>query len=120
MARTTESEVKSICGTSLTDEQITPFLCTANSMITNILAGLEYGDDELEQFELWLAAHLVSVLDPSVSREKIGETDTVYDGKTDMGLKFTRFGQQLMVMEYKGKFSSLQNSRGSASLEVLG
>lgn len=118
--RVTESEVKQLMKSALPEEDFTPYLCTANMMINGILAGSSYSEDELAVIELWLAAHFVTVRDPGVSREKIGETEVTYDGKTDMGLNQTRYGQQVIILAYKGEFAAAATSKGSAEMRVIG
>lgn len=118
--RVTEAEVIAICGTGLSEEQVSPFLCSASSLVDDALADMGYTSNRLAEIELWLAAHFVAVRDPAVSREKIGETDVQYHGKSDMGLKFTPFGQQVLVLEYKGKFAEIMNSKGPAEMKVIG
>lgn len=118
--RVTEGEVKKLMRTGLDESDITPHLKSANMLVTNACAGAGYGADELAQIELWLAAHFVSVTDPAVSREKIGESDTVYHGKTDMGLDHTPYGQQVKMLDYKGKLVAIEKAKGEAGMTIIG
>jgi hypothetical protein len=118
--RVTEGEVKALMRTGLQESEITPHLKAASSVVDNALAGQGYSANELSQIELWLAAHFVSCTDPAVSREKIGESDVQYHGKTDMGLDFTPYGQQVKMLDYKGKLAAIANQKGQAEMKVIG
>lgn len=119
--RVTEGEVKALMRTGLDESQLTPHLHTANAMINDVLAGMGYGDELLTKIELWLAAHFVSITDPAVKSEQIGETNVTYHGNIigGQGLSFTPYGQQVLALEYKGKFASLGNIKGSAEMKVI-
>lgn len=118
--RVTEAEVKQIVPTTLTDEQVTPYLCSANRLIEGVLVGLGYEESELALIELWLAAHLVSVRDPAVASETIGAVSATYHGKSGMGLEHTPYGQQVLFFEYKGTFKALADGRRSAEMKIIG
>ncbi|HDS00521.1 MAG TPA: DUF4054 domain-containing protein [candidate division Zixibacteria bacterium] len=116
--RIQENEVLEIMDTALTQAQITPFLQAANLVVTDKLTG-EYRTDLLAEIERWLAAHLAAMLDPQTSREKLGDADATYEGKTGMGLDFTRYGQQVKVLEYKGILAELGQSKGPAEAKTI-
>lgn len=119
MAYATEAEVKTIIDTDLTEEQVAPFLTTASVLVTDVLSGEGYGSDLLREIEMWLTAHLISARDPRVAKEKIGEAEATYQGKFGEGLKSTAYGQQVLLLEYNGKFATLVNSRGRAAVETI-
>lgn len=100
--RATEAMVKEIIDTDLTAEQVTPFLIAANTMVTDLLTGESYTTLTLKEIERWLAAHFVAVRDPQITKEKIGDAQADYEGKTGMGLQSTRYGQQVMILEHHG------------------
>jgi len=105
--RVSEHEVKAIMDTALEVEIITPFLHTANVIVTSRLTGAGYASDLLKQIEKWLAAHFVAVRDPDMEAERTGTTtETRYRGKTAMGLDFTPYGQQVRVLDWKGILDS--------------
>jgi len=119
MARVTEAEVKKIISTTLTDEEVTPLLDSANVLITAVLADEGYGDAILKEIEKWLAAHFVAIRDPQISKEKIGDVDAVYQGKTGLGLNHTSYGQQVMLLEHHGKLAEIAQSKGPAEVKVI-
>ena len=118
-ARATEAMVKKIIDTDLADEQITPFLAAANTMVTDLLLGENYSATTLEEIERWLAAHFVAVRDPQITQEKIGDVQATYEGKTGMGLNSTRYGQQVMVLEHHGILARLASGKRPAEVKTI-
>jgi hypothetical protein len=119
MARTTEADVKKIIDTELTIEEVTPFLETANVMITQNLSDEGYSDELMKQIETWLAAHFVAIRDPRVSREKFGDGDQTFHGKSGMGLAHTPYGQQVMMLDSHGILATVSNTKGPADMRTL-
>jgi len=119
MAKVTEAEVKKIIDTELTDEEITPFLVTADVLVTDVLADEGYGDLLLKEIKCWLTAHFVAIRDPQISKEKIGDVDAAYQGKTGLGLNHTSYGQQVMILDYHGKLAEITQSKGPAEVKTI-
>lgn len=117
--RATEQDVLDIMDTNLTKDQVTPFLRAANAMVDDVLVNEEYGTTLLMEIERWLAAHLVAIRDPQVSQEKIGEATYTYHGKSGMGLNATTYGQQVMILDYQGKFKTVQNAKTTAEVRTI-
>lgn len=122
--RVTGSQVKEIVNTSLTADQVTPFVTSANMVVTGKCSSY-YTEAEMAEIEKWLAAHLVSVRDPS--RSAVVEQDA--DGpsqkyqltaRSPVGLATTPYGQQVLVMDYLGKLTDLGVTRTVASLTSVG
>lgn len=120
MARTTEEAVKDVIDTSLTNEEITPFLQAANRLVTDKLTGLGYSSEMLQEIETWLTAHFVAIRDPQILKEKIGENDVTYTGKSGFGLDATTYGQQVQLLDHKGVLASLSKQKGQdAEIKAL-
>jgi len=119
-ARTSETAVKAIIDTELTVDEVAPFLSTAHVMVDALLTGEEYGEDLLTQIETWLAAHFVAVRDPRISKEKAGEGDWTYHGKSGLGLNHTPYGQQVMILDHHGVLAEVAASKMSAVMKVIG
>jgi len=118
--RSTEEEVKKIIDTALTNEQVTPFLRMANRLVTDVLTNEEYGADLLADIECWLAAHFLSAArDPQIQAEKTGDGNWKYHGKSGLGLNFTPYGQQVMMLEHHGVLAQISSSKGSMSIKAL-
>lgn len=117
--RATETEVKEIIDTNLMEEQVSPFLKVANQMVTDLVSDVGYASGTLREIERWLAAHFVAVRDPRVAKEKIGDAQADYHGKSDMALNFTPYGQQVMVLEYKGKIAAAMKAMRPAEIKAI-
>ena len=117
--RANEEMVKGIIKTELTEEEITPFLRTANVMVTDILSDEGYGAAILKEIECWLAAHFVAVRDPQVKSEAIGDVSASYHGQSGLGLNFTPYGQQVMLLDHHGKLAEIQSAKRTAELKVI-
>lgn len=119
MPRVTEAEVKQIIKTELTLEEVTPFLAAASHLVTEILTDEGYGNDILKDIEMWLAAHFVAIRDPQISKERIGDVDATYHGKSGLGLNHTPYGQQVMLLDHHGKLAEIQDSKGPAEVKAI-
>lgn len=118
-ARASEAMVKDIIDTDLTNEQIAPFLAAANTMVTDLLLDESYSTSTLKEIERWLAAHFVAVRDPQVTQEKIGDVQATYEGKTGMGLKSTRYGQQAMMLDHHGILARVAAGKRPAEVKTI-
>jgi len=117
--RATEAQVKEIIDTSLTEEEVSPFLKVANQMVTDLVSDEGYASGTLQEIERWLAAHFVAIRDPRVAKEKIGDAQADYHGKSGMSLNFTPYGQQVMVIEYKGKIAAAVMAMRPAEIKAI-
>ncbi len=119
--RVTEADVLAIMDTELTDVQIAPFVATANVMVTKVCGGdTDYGDEQLAEIERWLAAHFAAIRDPQIAAEKTGDGGVTYHGKSGQGLDHTPYGQQVKIIDHKGKFAAMSQHKEVASFEVMG
>ena len=121
MPRSTEKAVKDIMDTELTKEQLTPFLRTADNLVTKIIvdAGADYSAEILTDIVTWLAAHFACARDPEIARENVGEAGWTFNGQTGLGLNATRYGQQVKILDYKGHLASLDGAKGKRMFEVM-
>lgn len=100
----TVDQVKEIFPTSLTDAEITAFITMADALVTTKLVPQQANfscltDDVICEIEKLLAAHLASMSDQRVQSEKTGDASYTYQGKTDMGLKSTLYGQNAIILD---------------------
>lgn len=98
MAAPTIAEVKDIKATTLSDDAITARITAAGTITgrINTSCGESFTTTELEEIQLWLAAHLVAISDPDAKRENIEalEIDVEHQvGKLGEGVKSTFYGQ---------------------------
>lgn len=97
----TGAQVLEILDTTLTASEIDPFLAAAQGIVTDLLED-DYEDARLTEIERWLAAHFAAIRDKRVSEEAVGTSQFKYEGKTGMNLDFTRYGQQVQILEHQG------------------
>lgn len=115
MARTTSTAVGKIIEVdSNTWTDLTPFIDTANELVTEVCAGVldengepYYTDTRLELIERWLAAHFYAIADPRAGQEKAGPVSIEYQYKVDLNLNVTTYGQQAMILDSKGGLARL-------------
>lgn len=112
--RVNDTEVKRIIKTSL---DTTPFINTANVLVDQYLGSSALSDVLIRQIELWWSAHLVAIRELQPSEEKIGKTETKYQGKTGMGLNATLYGQQVLMLDPTGILNNL--GRKVAKFETI-
>lgn len=113
--RVTDADVKTILDTTITT---TPFINTAHLIVEEELTVLAtLSESRLTQIELYLAAHLACSLDPRISEEKIGDSTNKYQGKTDIGLKGTLYGQQVILLDSTGVLAN--SDKPKATLECV-
>ena len=122
--RVTGAEVKEIISTPLTELQAAPMITAANILVTAKCSPAGYSAAELKEIERWLSAHFVAVRDPSgsISEKKIGEAQEKYQrgskAQSKEALEGTPYGQQALVLDYKGSLTDL--GRRQASIRAFG
>jgi len=102
MARTTTSRVCGVMDTTLTEDEVAPFVETANLMVTAYLASTDQTADALREVETYLAAHFVSLRDRLVKSEAAGGVRFDYQGETGMGLDSSHYGQTAKLLDGSG------------------
>jgi hypothetical protein len=99
--RVVHAEVVTIFPTTI-DTQ--PFIVGANLLVSERLEPTgSYSAARLHQIELYLSAHFACVADPRVTRMDADGASVTYEGgKMGEGLASTRYGQQVMLLDYLG------------------
>lgn len=124
MARTTATNIKKIIEVDTTivpaDADFIPFIDTANEIVTEMCTGTngpatKYTDTRLELIERWLAAHFYAIRDPRAKSEKAGSVGINYQGKVDLNLSVTTYGQQAMMIDTHGGLSKLNSGKSPAA-----
>jgi hypothetical protein len=106
MARTTDAAVAGIIEVD-TNITLTPFIETANQMVTDACGEADYTEAKLELIERWLAAHFYAIRDPRATAERAGPVGANFESKVDLGLAITRYGQQAMALDTEGGLRAL-------------
>lgn len=111
--RTTAGAVEAICEVEPTIS-LTPFIETANSVVTRVCVKTptSYTSVELELIERWLSAHFYCTRDPKTIFEMAGAVAARYEGKVDLNLNNTRYGQQAMLIDTEGGLAALNREVG--------
>lgn len=108
MSRVTDAEVKEIISLNvLTDT--TPFITTANILVTKHLGSSGIPADLLAQIEKYLAAHLVALHpdERQLTEQKLGDAQDKYGGSFGDMLSFTQFGQTVKMLDYTGTLAGV-------------
>lgn len=93
---------------------LTPFIRTAN-ILTNRLnttatnADTPIETDELLEIETWLAAHFYCVPDQPYIYKTTKGSQGQFQGKTDMYLEGTKYGQTAVLLDHTGILARLAN-----------
>lgn len=111
MARTTADLVEGIIEVD-SSIILTPFIAAANALVTQCCTNLtiDYEAAQLVLIETWLAAHIYTVRDMRVEREKAGPVSAKFQSKVDLGFSTSHYGQTAMRLDFKGGLSSLDVS----------
>ncbi len=117
--RVSGQEVKDIMDTVLSADDMAEFITVGNLMTTEICGGEGYSDELMKEIERWLSAHFAAIRDPRVMKEKIGDAEATYHGKSDMGLAHTPYGQQAMQIDFHGKLAAVQAAKGPAEVKAI-
>lgn len=113
MPRTTSALVSGIIQVQ-EGVDLTPFIVTANSLVTEVCSDSDYSDtgegSTMEIIERWVAAHFYAMYDAQLSRAKAGSVAVSFQNKIDYGLRLSHWGQTAMILDTAGSLAALNNS----------
>lgn len=116
--RTSAGLVEAIIETDVTFGSLDPWIDFANELVTELCAPLvlpgtttpAYNSYRLELIERWLSAHAYTVLDPRLVQESVaGGVMQITQGKIDLGLKSSIYGQNAMRLDTQGALAVFDN-----------
>ena len=114
MARTTNTLVKDIMETALSDAQIDAIIPMASRMVDDNLASSDLSTATLTDIETWLTAHLIAMgKERQAEEERVNDIWITYQGNFGEGLKSTTFGQMVLILDTTGSFASLIKMKAS-------
>lgn len=123
MSRTTEELVASILEVDETID-LAPFIEIANELVTEVCASATnsdgtayYTNTRLEMIERYLAAHFYAVRDPRATSESAGGISASFEGSAGMGLDFTRYGQQVKLLDTAGGLAMLDKKTKDGTIK---
>ena len=110
MPRTTSTLVKGILPEE-PEVSLSPFIKAANKLVTRCCSpNTEYSDDDLQEIETWLAAHIYSQPNPQTVMEQAGSVQETFQNRIDLGLSNSRFGQFVLRLDWYGGLAALDNA----------
>lgn len=115
--RTTATAVKGII-TTVVSANLDPYIDSANELVTEVCASqlaadgvtAFYSTARLELIERWLAAHFYTIFDPRSASEKVSVITQRLQGKIDLGLDSSLYGQNAMRLDTKGGLAAMNNA----------
>lgn len=108
--RTTPTLVRGINGEIGDDADLNPFIDAANELVTEKCTASGYSVERLEKIERWLAAHFHCVNEPRAQRERVGTITVEPQGKVDIGLDNSLYGQMAMRLDTAGNLALMNNA----------
>lgn len=119
--RTTAEDVEDLLDHSVdTSTDLDAYIETANMIVDDNLLNYGYSDAKLELIERWLSAHFYTLAQkPTIVSESADGASESYDVKT-LGTNFasTRYGQQAMLLDYRGKLAALGKKLESGRMRI--
>lgn len=130
MARTTSSLVQGILLSDYgPDEEgnlpsLTPFIDTASSIVDDLVdyatsKGVSLGVSKLEIIERWLAAHAYVQSDQAYSYKQTSKAAATFQGKTDLGLMNSKYGQMALTLDSSGYLAAILEGGGIIEVTAL-
>ncbi len=107
--RTDSAAVCAVLETSLGDEQVDPFVDTANILVTEYLASSSLSAAILKEIETYLAAHFVTLRDRRAKQERADGVGFTLEGDFGMGLDSSQYGQTAQILDSTGVLSQLSD-----------
>lgn len=115
--RTTEPKVQGILGDNWDKTtSVRPFIETATALTDAVSTAaaarsVTVGSALLERIECFLSAHFYAHADQLFSEKETERARGIFQGKTDMGLNSTQYGQTAMVLDISGYLASLSKGQ---------
>ncbi len=105
MPRVVPEDVTAIRATTLDPM---PFILTATVLVDTYLAAAGLPATLLTEIERFLAAHFMELSEPQVTQKRLGDTSVTLDRmKLGEGLRGTRFGQQVLLLDTSGTLAQV-------------
>lgn len=106
-SRISVADLIEIFDTELTSAQLAAFVNSAHYLIQANLLSSGLGNDVLTEIHKYLAAHFASLRDQRLQAERVADVSYTYQGKTDMGLQATFYGQTALMLDTSGTLANL-------------
>ena len=106
-SRITVDDLVEIFETELTEALLRAFVNSAHYLIQANLLSSGLSSDVLTEIHKYLAAHFASLRDQRIESERVADVSMKYQGKTDMGLNATLYGQTALMLDTSGSLANL-------------
>lgn len=108
MARVTEEQVRGVTGDG-EEVDASQAIEVATLIVTEELGNSDLSEDRLKQVELYLAAHFqtLATREGPLAAQTVGETSERYHNIYAAGLRSTRFGQQVILLDTTGAMAEM-------------
>lgn len=107
MPRTTADLVKGLIEVD-SNIDLTPFIATANALVTEACVPKGYDDTRLELIERFLAAHFYTLRDPRPTSETAGPVSASYQSRVGLYLSTSHYGQHAKLLDTKGGLATIE------------
>ena len=112
-------DLRQLINSAESNEVLSVMLQTAEQMLVNTVdKDSDVSSDTRETIKLWLAAHFVHIKDRLEKEVSSDGVRMVFDGKTDVGLNATLYGQQAMAMDPTGFLAKTATSKGKLTFYI--
>lgn len=110
--RASQDDIRNIMETDLS-VSLTPFITVANTLVTKVASCATDRNDpltanQLRDIEIYLSAHLYTFRDQQYASKKTGDAAATFQGKTDMGLDSSFYGQMAKILDTSGCLDMLE------------
>lgn len=123
MARTTAPLVQAVIEGYNANISLVGPIRTAHSLMNYVVskdtAGLLTTDLKLE-VETYLAAHFYSQAERAYESKSTGRSSGTFEGRTDMGLRNSHYGQQAIALDVSGTLASISDGKRTLGVHWLG
>ena len=104
----------------VTESQVLDAITTANSIVEErLLTALTpalstLSELTLTQIEKYLSAHFVALIDTPIARDSVGTISENVQQRVDLGLLYTKYGQQAVLLDATGVLRSMTAVKAKA------
>jgi len=112
-----KDKIRGIIQTELTDDQLQPYIDTADVLLTEAYMGLSVSTALRFEVQAWVAAHYIAVTRQRVStKEEAGTAKIEYAGQYGTGLDSTPWGQTAMALDATGRLKAMNTGKGNIKI----
>lgn len=117
--RTTSAAVSAIVSVK-SGVSLTPFIETANDIVTQNCTDSAFTAAQLELIERWLSAHCYKMRELQLERERAGPVSRSFNSELDLGFDNTTYGQMAMRLDWSGALSALNQQAKKGAAPTIG